>query len=80
MANKLERDALCFGGQTCTTTDISIAAGVAPITICRNEECQAVVRSQGAAMVYATMREIRRKLENVIDSMKVGESPFLFIL
>jgi len=67
---KLTSEALCFGGQQCTTTDVAIAAGVAPQTICTAEGALELASLQ-PAMVYATMREIRKKLENIIDSMKV---------
>ena len=67
---KLTSKALCFGGQQCTTTDVAIAAGVAPQTICTAEGALALASLQ-PAVVYATMREIRKKLENIIDSMKV---------
>ena len=66
---RLTSEALCFGGQQCTTTDVAIAAGVAPRTICTTEDALASLQP---AMVYATMREIRRKVEAVIDSMKVS--------
>ena len=66
---RLTTEALCFGGQQCTTTDVAIAAGVAPRTICTTEEA---LPSLQPAMVYATMREIRRKVEAIIDSMKVS--------
>lgn len=66
---RLTTEALCFGGQQCTTTDVAIAAGVAPRTICTTEEALASLQP---AMVYATMREIRRKVEAIIDSMKVS--------
>ena len=66
---RLTTEALCFGGQQCTTTDVAIAAGVAPRTICTTEGALASLQP---AMVYATMREIRRKVEAIIDSMKVS--------
>ena len=66
---RLTSEALCFGGQQCTTTDVAIAAGVAPRTICTTEDALASLQP---AMVYATMREIRRMVEAIIDSMKVS--------
>ena len=74
---KLTSKALCFGGQQCTTTDVAIAAGVAPQTICTAEGALAL-DSLPPAMVYATMREIRKKLENIIDSMKVRELVLIY--
>ena len=67
---ELTSKALCYGGQQCTTTDIAIAAGVAPQTICPAEGALALDSLQ-PAMVHATMREIKRKLENIIDRVKV---------
>ncbi len=71
VANKLETEALCFGGSHCTATDIAIASGIAPASICKSEEGRVKVGGLGAAMVYAAMREMRRKLEATIDSVKV---------
>ena len=65
---RITEDALCFGGGVCTTTDVAIAAGVAPSDFCRTPEA---VANLGGAMVYSTMREIRKMLETAIDSMKV---------
>ncbi len=71
VANELETKALCFGGSHCTATDIAIASGIAPVSICGSEEGRVRVGGLGAAMVYAAIREMRRKLETVIDSVKV---------
>ena len=60
--------AICCGGDTCTTTDVAIAAGVAMPTFCTAEERAASLR---AGLVCAVMREIRKLLEAIIDSMKV---------
>ena len=62
------QEALCFGGQRCTTTDVALAAGVAPLDFCRTPEALSVLTPR---MVYAGMRAVRKMLEKVIDSMKV---------
>lgn len=71
VANHLETEALCFGGSHCTGTDIAIASGIAPASICGSVDGKVKVERLGAAMVYAAMREMHQKLEAVIDSVKV---------
>ena len=65
---RIKQEALCFGGSSCTATDIAVAAGVAPQGIGTSPESVANLSPQ---LVYAGMREIRRLLEHVIDTMKV---------
>ena len=66
---RIKQEALCFGGKRCTTTDVAIASGVAPSSICSMPEAVFALSSR---MVYAAMREIKKMLEAVIDTMKVG--------
>ena len=47
-----------------------MAAGVAPSSIGQGPDA---VKSISASVVYSAMREIRRRLETAIDSMKVKE-------
>ena len=68
VAFRFTSDALCFGGQQCTLTDIAMAAGIAPPNIGQGPDA---VKSITASVVYSAMREIRRRLEMAIDSMKV---------
>lgn len=68
---ELVQEALAFGGSQCTATDISIASGVGPSEICRDESCSSKLRTLNPAMVYTTMREMRRQVEDIIDSVKV---------
>ena len=70
---RIKEEALCFGGDKCTATDVAIAAGVAPQDI--GTAPQQALSSLSPRMVYATMREIKRKIEVAIDSMKVSSSP-----
>ena len=69
VAFRFTEAALCFGGQQCTLTDIAIAAGVAPANIAQYPEA---LKSISSSTVYSAMREIRRRLESAIDSMKVS--------
>ena len=68
VAFRFTSEALCFGGEQCTLTDVAMAAGVAPANIGHSPDG---VKSIASNVVYSAMREIRRKLENAIDSMKV---------
>ena len=65
---RITQDALCFGGQTCTTTDVALAAGVAPLDFCTTPRA---VDTLSASVVYVSMMEMRRMIEEVIDTMKV---------
>lgn len=69
MEYRIRQEALCFGGGTTTATDIAIAAGVAPRTICTTPEALSALAPE---VVYATMREIKKMLETAIDRMKVA--------
>ncbi len=70
---RIKKEALCFGGSTCTATDIALAAGVAPASLCQNPEALSALCSQmSIQMVYVAMREIRKKIETAIDVMKVN--------
>jgi N-methylhydantoinase A/oxoprolinase/acetone carboxylase beta subunit len=71
---RLPREALVFGGETLTTTDIAVAAGVADIGD------RARVRHLGAAFVEAAMDEIHRKLEQAIDRMKTSADNMAVVL
>ena len=66
---RIKEKALCFGGSTCTATDIALAAGIAPASIGHVPEALSALSSK---MVYASMREIRNKIEDAIDTMKVS--------
>ena len=61
--------ALCFGGEQCTTTDVAMAAGISPKDFCTTPQA---VSALSPELVTAATAEIRRKLETIIDSMKVG--------
>jgi hypothetical protein len=63
---RIKQEALCFGGSTCTATDVAIAAGIAP------EGIGNTLPTLAPQMVYAATREIKKKIEAAIDSMKAG--------
>ena len=65
---EITSEALCFGGQTTTATDVAIAAGVAPSNFCTVPQA---LSSLSPDLVRASMDEIKKKLERIIDSMKV---------
>lgn len=67
---RIREEALCFGGDKCTATDVAIAAGVSPTDFCTAP--QAPPSSLSPATVYAAMRELRKMLEAAIDTMKVS--------
>ena len=73
MEYRIKQEALCFGGSKCTATDVALAAGIAPGSICQVPEALSSLSPQ---MVYASMREIRKMIETAIDCMKVC-GPFL---
>ena len=68
---RLTSEALSFGGQQCTATDVAIASGMAPGDICASEEYRAAVGRLSPSRVYVAMRRMRLMLEAAIDSMKV---------
>ena len=70
MGHKLISEALCFGGSTCTATDIAVAAGVAPSNICQVPA--SVLASLNPTLVYRAMTHIREMIERGIDTVKVG--------
>ncbi len=65
---RISREALCFGGEICTATDVAIAAGVAPPDFCTH---LGGVDSLPANLVYDSMRQIHHMIEEAIDIMKV---------
>ena len=68
MEDRLTSEALCFGGSTCTATDVAVAAGVAPLSIC---QVPGALDSLNPTMVYAAMALIRENIERGIDCVKV---------
>lgn len=68
VGHKLTTEALCFGGHTCTATDIAVAAGVAPRNIC---QVPGALDSLNPSLVYRALCCIREKIENGIDCVKV---------
>ncbi|KAK5088066.1 hypothetical protein LTR05_002282 [Lithohypha guttulata] len=74
VGHNLVQDALVFGGETLTTSDIMVAAGVARIGDA--EKVTALSRE----LVAAAVAGIKRTLEKAIDKMKVSASPAFVLL
>jgi N-methylhydantoinase A/oxoprolinase/acetone carboxylase beta subunit len=66
---RLTAEALVFGGQTLTTTDVAVAAGVAAI----GEAAR--VKHLDAALVQAAMDRIQQMAESAVDRMKTSAAP-----
>jgi N-methylhydantoinase A/oxoprolinase/acetone carboxylase beta subunit len=60
---RLTRDALAFGGQTMTATDVAVAAGLVEIG---NPSAVAALPRD---LARAVLEETRRKIENLVDQM-----------
>lgn len=71
---RLTQEALVFGGQTLTTTDIAVAAGMADIGD------RARVAHLPADLVRNALAEIRRLLEAAIDRVKTSAEPVPVVL
>ena len=68
VGHRLLWEALCFGGRTVTATDVAVAAGVAPPTIC---QVPGALDSLGPTLVYKAMCCVRELIESGIDCVKV---------
>ena len=66
VANELFSKGKSFGGDVLTTTDVAMLAGIAP-------RLPKATPPEGIApsLVYAVMQEIHKKLEDLIDRVKV---------
>ena len=76
VGHKLTSEALCFGGGTCTTTDIAVAAGVAPGNIC---QVPGALDSLNPMLVYKAMCHVREMIENGIDCVKVRTCIYIYV-
>ena len=65
VANELFTRGKSFGGDTLTTTDVAMVAGVCPPLP------SATPPQLEPRVVYAVMQEVHRKLEMLVDSAKV---------
>ena len=74
VAHRLTQDAIVFGGEVMTATDVVVAAGAAHIGDA------ARVRSIPSKTIGDAKLEIRRKLSKAIDSMKVSSAPVVVLL
>ena len=74
VALKLTEEALVFGGDTLTTTDIAVAAGQAEIGD------KAKVAHLNRELIETALDEIHRKLEDTIDKVKSSQGTVPVIL
>lgn len=70
----LAHEALVFGGKTLTSTDIAVAGSFADIGD------KSLVQSLETSLVTDTAIEIRRRIERVVDQMKLNANPVPVIL
>lgn len=71
---RLTNDALVFGGDVLTTTDIAVAAGLADIGD------RSRVTHLDATLIKGSLTEIRRKLEEAVDRMKTSSASVPVVL
>jgi N-methylhydantoinase A/oxoprolinase/acetone carboxylase beta subunit len=71
---RITEQALVFGGETLTTTDVAVAAGVAEIGD------RSRVNRLDAALVQATMARIQEMTESAVDRMKTSAEPIPVIV
>ena len=71
---RLQDEALVFGGNTLTTTDIAVAGGRASIG--RAE----AVKSLPQALVQFVLREIQERIETAVDQVKLSSAPVTIVL
>jgi N-methylhydantoinase A/oxoprolinase/acetone carboxylase beta subunit len=71
---RITEEARVFGGETLTTTDIAVAAGVAAIG------AGAAVRGIDPALVVAAMDRIQEMTETAVDRMKTSAEPIPVIV
>jgi N-methylhydantoinase A/oxoprolinase/acetone carboxylase beta subunit len=73
-AHRLTQDAVVFGGNTMTATDIAVGDGSANVGDAK------LVAWIPATMIQAAKAEIKRLLETAIDGMKVSAAPVAVLL
>jgi len=71
---RIRDEALCFGGQTLTATDIAVAAGIAAVGD------PALVRQLDDALVGAATSRMRVAVAAVLDRMKPSADPIPVVL
>ena len=74
VAHRLLQDAMVFGGNVLTSTDVVVASGKAHIGDSSH------VQQVTPDMIEKTKAEIKRMLENAIDIMKVSSAPVIVLL
>jgi N-methylhydantoinase A/oxoprolinase/acetone carboxylase beta subunit len=71
---RITEDALVFGGQTLTTTDVAVAAGAADIGDPER------VKGLNGTLVAATMARIQEMADSAVDRMKTSAEPIPVIV
>jgi N-methylhydantoinase A/oxoprolinase/acetone carboxylase beta subunit len=71
---RITEDALVFGGQTLTTTDVAVAAGAADIGDPER------VKGLNGTLVAATMARIQEMADGAVDRMKTSAEPIPVIV
>ena len=74
VGHTIQTEALVFGGQTLTTTDVVVAAGKLTLG---NASLTSNIPS---TVIQAAQAEIKRKLEAIVDKMKVSRAPVHVLL
>ncbi len=72
---RVTRDALCFGGEVLTATDIVVAKGIAP-----GVGDPSLVAGLDPALVEVAYAEITRIIEDAVDAMKTSAGDITVIL
>ncbi|MFZ1663434.1 MAG: hydantoinase/oxoprolinase family protein [Paracoccaceae bacterium] len=71
---RLPQKALCFGGDTLTTTDIAVAAGLVDLGD------RSRLKHLDAGLIRAALAKMKTDVENVLDQMKPGPEPIPAVL
>ncbi len=74
VAHRLLQDAVVFGGDVVTSTDVIVASGGA------NIGDPTRVKDISIDVIAKTKREVKRMLENAIDIMKISNTPVVVLL
>ncbi|ETN37001.1 uncharacterized protein HMPREF1541_07989 [Cyphellophora europaea CBS 101466] len=74
VAHRLKQEALVFGGQALTTTDVIVAAGGVSVGDTH------LVKHITPEQITRTKTEIKRMIEKAVDAMKVSAEPVVVLL
>ena len=74
MGFRLEEQALVFGGNTLTATDIAVAGGLAQVGD------PTLVSEVDSSLRRRSLEEIQRRVETVVDQVKLSPDPVPIVL